>query len=155
MFIDYEKKFYNKLYERSQKMKADNLALTRDLTAWKRFVLRHWEGINIVGYSHPDVSKKAVSLGDTYTAEVVLELNGLDPSDIGVEIVIRDFHIGEDKEDRTYSAEFELVKQENGQAFFSLEVTPARSGVLEYGIRIFPKHSQLPHRQDFALVKWA
>jgi len=86
---------------------------------------------------------------------VVLELNELDPSDIGVEIVIPDFSMGDDEETITFSKEFELVKQENGQSFFSIEVTPARSGVLNYGIRIFPRNVNLPHRQDFALVKWA
>jgi len=155
MFIDYEERFYNKLYERAEKMKADDLAMIRDLTSWKRFVLRHWDGINIVGFRHPDVSREFVSLGDTYSAEVVLELNELDPSDIGVEIVIPDFGSGKDQETMTYSKEFDLVKQENGQAFYRIEVSPARSGVLDYGIRIFPKHVNLPNRQDFALVKWA
>jgi phosphorylase/glycogen(starch) synthase len=155
MYIDYEERFYNKLYERTEKMKADDLAMIRDLTSWKRFVLRHWESINIVGFRHPDVSREFVSLGDTYSAEVVLELKELDPSDIGVEIVIPDFGSGEDRKTMTYSKEFDLVKQENGQAFYRIEVSPARSGVLDYGIRIFPKHVNLPHRQDFALVKWA
>jgi len=155
MFIDYEEQFYNKLKERAGKMKANDLALIRDLSSWKRFVLRHWDGINIVGFTHPDVSRQPVSLGDTYRAEVVLELKELHPSDIGVEIVIPEFSHGEDQETITYSKEFDLVKQENGQAFYSIEVSPARPGVLDYGIRIFPKHASLPHRQDFALVKWA
>jgi phosphorylase/glycogen(starch) synthase len=155
MFIDYEEKFYKKLHERAERMKADDLALIRDLSSWKRFVLRNWEGINIVGYSHPDVSRENVSLGDTYRAEVVLELKELHPSDIGVEIVIPEFSYGEDQEAITYTKEFDLVKQENGQCFYSVEVSPARPGVLDYGIRIFPKHENLPHRQDFALVKWA
>jgi phosphorylase/glycogen(starch) synthase len=155
MLIDYEGKFYNKLYERAQKMKANDLALIRDLSSWKRFVLRNWDGIKIVGFKHPDVSREVVSLGETYTAEVVLELNELAPSDIGVEIVIPDFSGSDNQETITFSKEFELVRQENGQAFYSVEVIPARPGVLDYGIRIFPKHENLPHRQDFALVKWA
>jgi phosphorylase/glycogen(starch) synthase len=150
-----KERFYNKLNERAEKMKANNLAMIRDLNAWKRFVLRHWDGINVVGFSHPDVSRELVSLGDTYEAEVVLELNELDPSDIGVEIVIPEFDSGEGCDNITYSKEFDLVKQENGQTFYRIEVSPARSGVLDYGIRIFPKHVNLPHRQDFALVKWA
>jgi hypothetical protein len=28
------------------------------------------------------------------------------------------------------------------------------AGVYEYGFRIFPKNADLPHRQDFGLVKW-
>jgi phosphorylase/glycogen(starch) synthase len=155
MFRDYEEKFYKRLYERSRKMKADDLALIRELSSWKRFVLRHWDGIRVVRFNHPDVSRELVSLGDTYSAEVVLELNELAPADIGVEIVIPNFSIGDDQEDSTFSKEFELVKQENGQAFYRVEVTPPRPGVLDYGIRIFARHESLPHRQDFALVKWA
>ncbi len=155
MLIDYEEKFYQKLYERAERMKANDLAMIRDLSSWKRFVIRHWDGINIVGFKHPDVSRDIVSLGDTYTGEVVLELNDLDPADIGVEIVIPDFSYEDDLETKTYSKEFDLVKQEDGKAIYSIEVTPARSGVLNYGIRIFPKNVSLPHRQDFALVKWA
>lgn len=155
MFIDYEEKFYRKLNERAEKMKANDMALIRDLSSWKRFVLKHWEGVKIIEFRHPDISREPVSLGDTYRAEVVLELNDLQPSDIGVEIVIPDFSYEEDQEAMTYSKEFDLIKQEKGQAFYSVEVSPARPGVLNYGIRIFPKHVNLPHRQDFALVKWA
>jgi phosphorylase/glycogen(starch) synthase len=155
MLIDYERKFYQKLFDRAERMKANDLAMIKELSAWKRFVLRNWDGIKIVGFKHPDVSRDIVSLGDSYRGEIVLELNDLDPSDIGVEIVIPDFDCGDDADTRTYSKEFDLEKQENGQAFYSIEVTPARSGVLNYGIRIYPKNENLPHRQDFALVKWA
>jgi phosphorylase/glycogen(starch) synthase len=155
MFIDYEEKFYNKLYERSKKLKTKGLALVNDLTSWKRFVLGNWEGIRLVDFKHPDVSKQHVSLGDSYDAEVVLELGALDPADIGVEIVIPDFGCDDDMDPITYAKEFELVGSENGQSRYRVEVIPARSGVFKYGIRIYPKNPNLPHRQDFALVKWA
>ena len=74
---------------------------------------------------------------------------------MGVELVIPDFKSDNGKPAKTYSKEFELVNQENGEATFRVEVRPARSGVFEYGIRIYAKHEDLPHRQDFALVKWA
>jgi phosphorylase/glycogen(starch) synthase len=155
MFIDYEEKFYNRLHKRAEKMRANDLALIKDLVTWKRFISRHWEGINIVDFKHPDVSRDVVSLGETYSAEVVLELDNLAPSDIGVEIVIPGFSSEDDPVSSTFTKEFDLVHQKDGQTTYRIEVTPARSGVLNYGIRIYPKHVNLPHRQDFALVKWA
>jgi hypothetical protein len=37
---------------------------------------------------------------------------------------------------------------------YSCHFLPDSAGVFEYGFRMFPKHPMLPHRQDFALVRW-
>jgi phosphorylase/glycogen(starch) synthase len=102
---------------------------------------------------HPDISKDSVNLGESYLAEIRLELGNLSSLDIGVELVIPNYP--SENGTYTYTKQFELVNQENGHATYQVEMTPDRSGVFEYGIRIYPRHEDLPHRQDFALVKWA
>jgi hypothetical protein len=37
---------------------------------------------------------------------------------------------------------------------YECAVEPGMAGVYEYGLRMFPKHELLPHRQDFALARW-
>jgi phosphorylase/glycogen(starch) synthase len=133
-------------------MKADNFALVRDLTAWKRIVVRLWDSIKVVEFRHPDISKDYVDLGESYQAEVKLDIGNLSSADIGVELVIPGYPAGNGS--YTYAKEFELVNQENGHTTYRVEMTPGRPGVFEYGIRIYAKHEDLPHRQDFALVKW-
>jgi len=153
MLNDYEKRFYSKLEKRSRNMKKNSYAMARDLAAWKKAVLKLWDEVKVIGFKHPDISKKSISLGDKYPAEVILDLGMLSSSDIGVELVIPNYT--SENGQCTHTEEFELVNQEDGKATFRVEFTPARSGFFEYGIRIYARHKDLPHRQDFALVKWA
>ena len=50
--------------------------------------------------------------------------------------------------------QFELVNYENGIATFRASILPERTGMYQVGTRIYPKHADLPHRQDFPIVKW-
>jgi len=154
MFIDYEEKYYKKLYKRNLKLKKNDFQLARDLSLWKKQVTRSWSGIRIVSYRHPDISKEAVSLGEGYETEVLLDLNGLSPGDIGVEVVIKNFRNKNDKEEHTFSQELKFDEMSNGTAIYRGKIVPVKPGVFEYGIRIFAKHNDLPHRQDFPLVRW-
>jgi phosphorylase/glycogen(starch) synthase len=153
MLTDYEERFYQRLYTRSQKLKSNDMALLRELATWKKIILKLWDQIKIVEFKHPDISRDSISLGESYQAEVVLELGGIASVDIGVELVIPNYPSEEGT--YTYTRELELVSQENGHTTYRVDITPARPGIFEYGIRIYAKNEDLPHRQDFALVKWA
>ncbi len=153
MLRDYEQKFYNKLQARSQKLKKENLALAKDLVAWKKVMQKLWGEIRVVESRHPDISKDYIKLGDSYQAEIRLELGNIASSDIGVELVIPNYP--SENGLHTFTREFDLVQQENGHVTYQVQLTPAMPGVFEYGIRIYARHEDLPHRQDFALVKWA
>ena len=60
-----------------------------------------------------------------------------------------------DNGNQTFTKAFEIIENNNSHTVYRVDITPDRAGVFEYGIRIFAKHEALPHRQDFALVKWA
>jgi phosphorylase/glycogen(starch) synthase len=150
---DYENKYYYPQFKRSIRMKANDYELAKELARWKKRIRSSWESIDVVDVKYPDVSKEAVELGSSYVAEIVLDLNELSPEDIGVEIVI-----AEPKPDARSKIfliqEFELIKSENNLAYYKTEIIPQKAGVYEMGIRIFPKHPELPHRQDFNYIKW-
>ena len=38
---------------------------------------------------------------------------------------------------------------------YALDYTPTTPGSYDVAIRVYPKNALLPHRMDFALVKWA
>jgi phosphorylase/glycogen(starch) synthase len=153
-FIDYEEKYYKKLYKRNLKLKENDFQLARDLSLWKKHVTRSWSGLRIISYRHPDISKEAVTLGEGYETEVILDLNGLSPRDIGVEVVIRNFGYDTDKEEHTFAQELKFDEMSNGTAIYRGNIVPVKPGVFEYGIRIFARNDDLPHRQDFPLVRW-
>jgi phosphorylase/glycogen(starch) synthase len=155
MLIDYEQKYYQKLYQRSLKIQNNDFHLARDLARWKKQITQSWNGLKVLSFQHPDISKESVTLGEVYEAKVVLDLNGLLPGNIGVEVVIRNFDSDDFSQHQTFSNELKFQGIQDGTAVYSGTVTPVKPGVFEYGIRVFPKHDELPHRQDFALVKWA
>ena len=48
------------------------------------------------------------------------------------------------------------VKAVDGnRVVYALDITPERTGSYDVALRVFPKNAKLPHRMDFALVKWA
>jgi len=84
-----------------------------------------------------------------YDGKVVLDLNEISASDIGVELVIT-----ENGERLVARHEFSLEKTNGDRAQYSAKVTIAQPGTFTYGLRIFPKNDYLPHRQDINLVRW-
>lgn len=151
---DYIRQYYQPLAQRSARMKNNDYALAKELARWKKKVRTSWESIDVVEIKHPDVSKEALELGSAYTAEVTLDLNELSPEDIGIEVVLAEPQENERPQKIVFTQEFQLVKAENQLAYYKTEIVPKKAGAYEMGIRIFPKHPELPHRQDFNYIRW-
>lgn len=100
----------------------------------------------------PDKSKQIISLGKSYQGKVVLDLGELSIDDIGVELVA--MMKKDEKIDGVFTQESYPSLSRTGRPMYSIEVTPDDPGIFMLGLRIFPKNILLPHRQDFALVKW-
>jgi glycogen phosphorylase/synthase len=154
MLRDYQVGFYDKLYDRSKRMKANDYELTKDLSSWKKKVFRSWESIEVISIKLPDISKESIVIGNTYVGEVVLDLNELSPDDIGVEAVVAEMITTENQIKVIYKQEFKLVDLKGKIATYNVDILPVKTGAYDLGIRIFPKNKELPHRQDFNLVKW-
>ena len=73
---------------------------------------------------------------------------------LGAEIVITKRELEKNQQELVCRTEFELKKEEGTKMFFELNVTPTEAGNMEIGFRIFPKNPDLPHRMDFAFVRW-
>jgi starch phosphorylase len=50
--------------------------------------------------------------------------------------------------------EFKLVSSKGDKCYYKATFVPEKAGSFYYGIRIYPKHEDLPHRQDFYLLRW-
>lgn len=152
MLTEYDEKYYRKLYERSQLLLKDNFALASEYAAWKEFMRSRWNGIKLEKLFITD-SDSTIFLDDTFTAEVVLNTNGIPARHLGVEIL---FSIKESSGERKIllTREMTLIGVQNGNARYSVDLQATNAGTFNYGFRVFPKHELLPHRQDCCLVKW-
>lgn len=152
MLTDYCNQYYNPQCERYSRLAANNASLAKEISSWKSYVAQEWNNMRIISYTQPSASY-VLSDKNKLVCEVVIDLGRLKAEDIGVEVLFtsRDnngtLHIQE-------VFNYDLVSCENGIATFRTSVLPERTGMYEVGTRIYPKNAELPHRQDFPIVKW-
>ncbi|MEA1886801.1 MAG: alpha-glucan family phosphorylase [Bacteroidota bacterium] len=153
MIDDYRDNYYMKLWERTKALKEDNYARAIALTAWKNWMASEWNKLEILSYSFEKPGENIYRAGVTYKGEVVLNINGIAPENVGVEFIIT-------KMNQSGSYEFiskydmDYVSSRQGRSLYRLEMVPEKAGTFSYGLRLYPKSDDLPHRQDFYLIKW-
>ncbi|NLA15139.1 MAG: glycosyltransferase family 1 protein, partial [Bacteroidales bacterium] len=153
MMQDYETKFYEPLAKRHEAMVRDHYALAREMAFWKRRIEREWDSVEVLEYTHPNDSKDILTPGTESVSRIKLYLGTLSAEDIGVEMVItRLTKDGETVIDEIHPYEPEEVS--NGQVTYVCRLTPQTAGSYYLASRIYAYNSKMPHRQDFALVKW-
>ena len=155
MLIDYEDRFYNKLADRKREIVANSYQLAREIAAWKRKVSAAWDAVRVVNTERVRIDQEAVFVGEKYHFEVTLDVQNLQPEDIGVEMVVAQQIVGREMVDVKRTIELQRTKVEGQLVTYSLDFVPEEAGTFDYALRIFPQNKHLPHRMDFALVKWA
>ena len=152
MLTDYCEKFYFPQYQRFGMLTADSNAKAREIAAWKEKVQAAWPNIQVLSYKTPDASYD-LTQHNLLKSEVVLNLAGLAPEDIGVEMIFTTYDRNGHLKIQEVS-EFKLAEFKDGEARFQTSVLPEKTGMYQVGTRIYAKNGLLPHRQDFPLVKW-
>ncbi len=154
MLDDYYDRFYNKLATRSAHIRANNYEVAKKIAAWKEEVASHWDCFQVESFKcDQDLLTNGPIVGKEYNFELVIdrhELQGM----LGVDLVITK----EDPEKHNLrivtTEQFSLVKEEGSKLYFKLAATPTEAGNQKMGFRVFPMNKELPHRMDFAYVRW-
>lgn len=153
MLDDYFTRYYNGLIKRSTDLKDNDFEKVRQLAAWKRKVIRGWESIEVISVSIPDSTKKPLRLGENFVAEIVLNVNELIPSDIGLEVIFG-HKVNDEVKRIAFVEEMTVAGVDGNIVTYFIEIRTEQAGVYDFAFRLYPKHPLLPHRQDFNLVRW-
>lgn len=152
MLSDYVRQYYKPQADRTAELMEDDFRLAKEIAAWKKSVEREWAGIEVVSYTQPD-SSYSLSPTNYLQSEVVLNLGGLSPEDIGVEMLF----CSTDAKGRLRIQDrcgFKMEEINNGVATYRASILPERTGMYHVATRLYAKNKFLPHRQDFGLVRW-
>lgn len=153
MINDYDDRFYSPMYERVKSLHENDFRLVREIAAWKRRVLAGWEDIEVLSINMPDIANKELGIGEKYVVDVVLDLKRLAGTDVGLEMVLAE--ASDDEFPAILHIEpFKEVGKECSKVSFKLDYKLNLPGVYKFGIRMVPKNSALPHKQDFSPVRW-
>ncbi|MBP5635246.1 MAG: alpha-glucan family phosphorylase [Bacteroidales bacterium] len=152
MLTDYCNQYYLPQCARTKEIVAKNYTKAKAVAAWKKHILDGWNDVKVVSYTQPE-SSYSLSPEGGLKAEVALELGTLKPEEIGVEMLFTSV----DRKGRLRIQdvfEFALAGCKDGVATFAATVLPERTGMYQVATRLYPKHPDMPHRQDFPIVKW-
>jgi len=153
MMEDYLRQYYLPLAKRTSKMVAKDFAMAKDIAEWKKKMRREWPMIEVVSSSNVDNVSGALLLNNEYKAEITLTVGEADPQDIGIELLLAE----PNKKGKLCIKEvfeYKLKECKDGVATYRCKIVPDKTGAYQSALRMYAKNKQLPHRQDFELVRW-
>ena len=148
---DYYDKFYTKEANRFKKLSANNNQIAKEIALWKETVAERWDAIHVVSKEN-NMPATGPETGEEYKFTFVVDEQGLDNA-IGLEFVA----LGKNEKGEDCIKEihpFKVVKREGNLYTFECTTTQGDAGLYKCAVRMYPKNDLLPHRQDFAYVKW-
>ena len=150
-FDDYYDKFYTKEAMRFKQLSANNNQIAKEIALWKETVAERWDAINVVSKEN-NMPATGPETGEQYKFTFVVDEQGLEDA-IGLEFVsLTTNEKGEDCIKEIHP--FKVVKKEGNLYTFECITDQSDAGLYKCAIRMYPKNDLLPHRQDFAYVKW-
>jgi glucan phosphorylase len=153
MLDDYFEKYYMKLWARNKYLTANDFEKAKEMAAWKKNMRDEWDNIEVLNYNFERPGENVYHSGHDYRAEIALDIKKIPKDYVGVEFVFT--HLNKQGEyEFVDSQEFKLISSKNGKCLYRANMIPEKAGTFFYGIRIYPKHKDLPHKQDFYLLRW-
>ena len=148
---DYYDKFYQKEAKRFKELSANNNQIAKEIALWKETVAERWDSIHVVSKEN-NMPQAGPETGEEYKFTFVVDEQGLDDA-IGLEFVaLTQNEKGEDCIKEIHP--FKVVKKEGNLYTFECVMDQPDAGLYKCAVRMYPKNDLLPHRQDFAYVKW-
>jgi len=153
MFDDYIDRFYSKLTNRSAELTKNSFAKAKELALWKENMASNWDSIDMIYFDFDEkMLNKKIEVGDSVVTSLVLDKHKI-TGDIGAELVR--YHIDPlTGADVVKIFPMRIVKTEGTKVYYELNLTASEAGVFKFGLRIFPDNKDIPHRMDFAYVRW-
>jgi len=153
MFDDYINRFYKVLADRYNDLTKNAFAKARELAKWKENMASNWDAIEIIDFDFDEkMVNKKIEVGDSVVTSLVLDKHEI-TGDIGAELVR--YHT-----DPVTNVEvvkifpMPIVRTEGTKVYYELYLTASEAGIFKIGLRIFPDNKDIPHRMDFAYVRW-
>ena len=151
MVREYVERLYVPASHAQRAVSADSYQPARDLATWKTRVTAAWPGVHVTHVESGGVDS-VPQVGDTLHVRAQVELDGLDPTDVSVEVVYGRAR-GEDTLVDVQRAELELTSHELGAAAtFSGAVPLSRAGGFGYNVRVVPRHPLLANPAELGLI---
>jgi starch phosphorylase len=151
MVGEYVSKFYTRADAQWRRKSTENFAAARTLAGWKQKVQQAWPRISL---RRLDDTQKRIAFGQSICCEVGVQLDGLAPEDVAVEMLIaRPSANARSRAPRRLFLEYR-GPGDGGESLYSLTLTPDVCGKIDYRIRAYPHHELLTHPFEMGMMRW-
>jgi starch phosphorylase len=153
MVAEYDSRLYQPAHRADTEVREGNLALAHARARWAARISQVWDKVAFLETAAAPIAP--VTSGNSVPVRAVVEMAGLSPSDVRVEVVIgRVGTSGSLEETETYL--LPATDEKGSVAVFSSDLFPQSTGRLGYALRISPNHFHDPlTRPCSSLLKWA
>jgi starch phosphorylase len=151
MVKDYITSFYAPASRQNRKLCADEYKGALELAAWKAKVNSAWDGVSM---RRIDNARSWLMSGDSLKIEVAVTLAGLTADDVVLECIIGTSSDHSSFVEREHIKLMHAGKTGNGEAVFSIDLSPPLSGLQFYKLRLYPSHPLLSHPFETGRIIW-
>jgi starch phosphorylase len=153
MLMDYSNMFYLPALKNYQRIIKTDYEETKSLAAYFERLSGAWANIKIGAIASD--SKPVMHRGDSVYVSVYIELGGLSPEDVEVQL----YHGAISNQSKMiYDAKCEPMKAESQEGNgwkFTVKIQCGETGLRGHTVRILPRHEALVHNFRPGFVKWA
>lgn len=151
MLADYVNGLYQPAARAGRAAAADDFRQARELASWRNRVLQSWPALAVEHVDSEGVSEDP-QIGDTLSIRAYLNLGGLTPQDVRVEVAYGRALDSDELSDTTSVALSSAEDLGEGRYLFTGDVVIDRSGSFGYTVRVLPDHAALANSAEMGLI---
>ena len=152
MVNDYMSELYQPAHHLWTDIAKNNFEEARNRTVWDSRMNEAWDRIHFVGLGEGPADQ--VMSGSAVPLRAIVDLAGLEPSEVRVEAVIGQIGVNGQLQD-TYTLPLNPLEEQGSAVVFGNEFTVQQTGRLGYSVRVSPNHFDNPlTRPCNSLLKW-
>ncbi len=155
MVRQYAEMFYAPAARAWKELVDDEMAAAKELSQWRSRLRERFSNVQIESVSDNMETVGGARVGKDVRVEAVVDLGGLEPTDVQVEL-----YFGTLDEDGQLFDGQPLPMQQiegggDGQVRYAVQMPCTRSGMTGYTVRVRPSHAVSPDSRQMSLIRWA
>ena len=151
MFGEYLTKFYQPAAQQWRRYAQSSFAGARAVAGWKAKVHAAWPKLALRRIDSPH---RRIPFGENLRLEGAVNLNGLAPNDVVVELLFGRPGGRQPHQTRFYHFQDGGSIAGSAEHLYALEFKPELCGKIDYRIRMYPSHELLTHRFEMGMMTW-
>jgi len=152
MVNEYLGKFYLPATRQWRRYSESGFAKATEVAKWKDHVRGSWGKLHIRRLDNP---ARRIAFGESIRVEVAVQLDGLQPSDVVLEMILqRQSSLESQRHTDRHRFEFDGTHTPEGEHRYVLQLKPEMCGKLEYRVCLYPHHPLLTHAHEMGMMLW-